>query len=233
MSPITHFLVSWAVAEATPGTTRRERVLIALGGIIPDVDGLGAVPDVVTRLAGGEPTRYFHAYHHHLHTAFWAAACTAGAFALASLGSGRESPWRRRALVAALVCLTFHLHLVCDLIGAKGPDGNQWSIPYWLSLAEALRPDPPGWSPPGWVWSGQWPLNDWKNMLLTGALLLGSGVLAVLRGYSFLEVLSRRLDAVVVTTLRRRFAPQRLGEAAAEAAAKSPADPPSADPPGE
>ena len=43
MSPVTHFLVGWMVAN-TGGLNRRDRAAISLAGVIPDIDGLGAIP---------------------------------------------------------------------------------------------------------------------------------------------------------------------------------------------
>ena len=40
MIPPTHFLIGWIVADATQ-TTRRDRALVTLAGVIPDVDGFG------------------------------------------------------------------------------------------------------------------------------------------------------------------------------------------------
>lgn len=221
MSPVTHFLLSWAIAEGTPATSRRERLLITLGGIIPDLDGLGAIPDHLTKWFSDSPTRYFHEYHHLLgHNVLFAGLVTAAAFALVDRGKSVGC----RALVAGLVCLTFHLHLLCDVAGSKGPDGSQWPIPYFEPFSDAVQ----------WTWAGQWELNAWPNLVLTGALILLAGVFAVRRGYSFLEIFSRRLDAVVVQTLRQRFAPHRLAleqeragepEPRGEGADEPPADP--------
>ena len=79
----------------------------------------------------------------------------------------------RRVAIAGLVCLTFHLHLLCDVAGSKGPDGSQWPIPYLEPFSDAIQ----------WAWSGQWELNAWPNVTLTLLLLGGSGVLAVRRGW--------------------------------------------------
>lgn len=197
MSPVTHFLLSWAIAEGTPATTKRERLLITLGGIIPDLDGLGAIPDFLTKWFSDSPTSYFHHYHHLLgHNVLFAGVVAAAAFALVDKGKSLG----RRAAIAGLVCLTFHLHLLCDVAGSKGPDGSQWPIPYLEPFSDAVQ----------WTWSGQWELNAWPNLVLTGSLILLAGALAVRRGYSFLGLLSERLDAVVVETLRQRFAPHLL-----------------------
>jgi hypothetical protein len=42
MSPVTHFLLSWTLAERS-ADTRRERAWITFAGVAPDLDGLGWV----------------------------------------------------------------------------------------------------------------------------------------------------------------------------------------------
>jgi inner membrane protein len=190
MNPITHALASWVLlANAPRESTRRERVIITMGGLIPDVDGIGAVPDILTRWFTDDPTGYFQDYHHDLHTAWFAALTTLGAAALAQGGAAR------RALTAALFCVAFHLHLVCDVVGSRGPDGSIWDIPYWRPFTEAYH----------WEWSGQWRLDGWQNVTTTIALLLITAVLAVRRGRTILEVGSTRADQAVVESLRTRF----------------------------
>ena len=164
MSPVTHFLLSWTIANAPGETTRRDRALVAIGGIIPAIDGLGVVVDFVTRFTSETPTRLFHTYHHEIgHNIGFAAFCTAAAFALASKG--------KRWTIAALVLLTFHLHLICDVAGSKGPDGSQWPIPYLLPFSDAWQI----------TWAGQWELNAWPNLALTGALIVAICLFGIAR----------------------------------------------------
>jgi inner membrane protein len=191
VNPVTHFLVSWSVANVLPASTRRERTLVALAGVVPDVDGVGIVPDFVTRLLSDSPTAYFHAYHHKLHCVAWAACVGVLAAALA----GPEASFKRRGAVGLFALATFHLHLLCDVLGARGPDGDQWPIPYLLPFSDAWQ----------WTWSGQWALNAWPNFVITGILLVIAGVVAVKRGRSPVEVVSARADAAVVETLGARF----------------------------
>lgn len=101
-----------------------------------------------------------------------------------------------RVRTALLVLASFHLHLLCDLAGSRGSSPvDLWPIPYLAPFA----------SHPALVWDGQWPLTSWQNTTLTVLLLLGSGVIAVRRGHSPLELFSRRADAALVAVLRRRF----------------------------
>ena len=64
MSPLTHLLLSWPLANIPKNTTRRQRVLVTVAGIIPDLDGLGYVPDQLTRQLTETPTDFFHQAHH-------------------------------------------------------------------------------------------------------------------------------------------------------------------------
>jgi hypothetical protein len=191
VSPITHFLASWVTASGLPRSTRRERILVALSGVVPDLDGLGAIPDKLTLWLTTEPTDFFHRYHHKLHCVGFAVVVTVAVFAFV----GRGVSAGRRLAVALLALAMFHLHLLCDVLGARGPDGNQWPIPY-------LQPFSDVWA---WTWSGQWELNAWPNFAITIALLVVSGLMALRHGRSFVEVFSTRADGAVVAALRSRL----------------------------
>ena len=89
----------------------------------------------------------------------------------------------------------FHLHLLGDLIGSRGPDGYQWPIPYFFPFSA-------NWT---MTWQGQWELNAWPNILAT---LLVFGItlfLAWKRGHSPLEMISLKADTALVAGLRQRF----------------------------
>src|SRR6185295_14144310 len=135
MSPITHFFVGWVVANAAE-LNRRERACVTLAGVAPDLDGLGIVPEVLTRHSA-HPLTWWSDYHHVLgHNLAFGLLVTAVAFGLA----------KKRWTTAVMAFVSFHLHLFCDLIGARGPDGDQWPIPYLLPFSHAWQ----------WAWSGQW-----------------------------------------------------------------------------
>ena len=184
MSPVSHFLIGWVAANSA-SLNRRERAAVTIAGVIPDVDGFGLVAEIATRNSS-HPLMWWSEYHHVLgHNIGFCLLVTAVGFALAT----------RRWLTAALVCLSFHLHLLCDLVGARGPEGEQWPIPY-------LSPFSAAWQ---WTWSGQWALNAWPNLAITAAAMGMTLYFAWKRGYSPLELVSSRADKVFVETLRRRF----------------------------
>ncbi|MCI5158848.1 MAG: metal-dependent hydrolase [Candidatus Electrothrix sp. AUS1_2] len=185
MSPATHFFIGWLTANAAQ-VERRERALITVAGIIPDADGLVIVGDF---LAGRstEQLELWGRYHHVLgHNIGFAALVMTAAFLLAR---------RRRALTAFLAGISFHLHLLGDLLGSRGPDGDQWPIPYLLPFSDSWQ----------WIWQGQWVLNSWQNLLVTIMVMGTSFYLAWKSGYSPLEMVSAKVDRGFIAALRKRF----------------------------
>jgi len=184
MSPITHFLIGWVTAN-TCRLDRREWALVTVAGVIPDIDGVGIVAELLTRHSQ-KPLTWWSDYHHVLgHNLGFCLVVTTFGFLLA----------RQRWKTAVLVFLSFHLHLLCDVIGARGPDLHQWPIPYLLPFSNAWQ----------WTWTGQWALNAWQNFAITGAALAVTFYLAWKRGFSPLEMLSSKADRAFVAALRRRF----------------------------
>src|SRR5690348_2690575 len=134
MSPVTHFLTGWAIANAGQ-FNRRERTVITLAAVVPDIDGLGIIPELLTRNSS-HPLLWFSQYHHSLHTLTFALVITIAAWFL-SAPAGCTVDLKllklarsRSAITAFLAFLSFHLHLFCDLLGSRGPDGYSWPIPY-------------------------------------------------------------------------------------------------------
>lgn len=149
MSPVTHFLTGWVAANCAR-LNRRERAIVALACVAPDIDGLGIIPELLTRNSS-HPLLWFTLYHHSLHTLTFALVIAAVAFVLAT----------QRWKVAALAFLSFHIHLVEDILGSRGPDGYQWPIPYLAPFSTKLQ----------LTWSGQWGLNAWPNVAITSCSL--------------------------------------------------------------
>src|ERR1700733_9292032 len=108
MSPITHFLTGWVFANCAR-LDRRERALVTLASVAPDVDGLGIVAELVTRNST-HPLLWFSRYHHCLHTLTFAVVVAIIASALA------KQKWK----VGLLAMVSFHLHLLEDLAGSRG-----------------------------------------------------------------------------------------------------------------
>ena len=186
MSPVIHFLGSWLIASATTSNPR-DRKLVTLAGVVPDADGLGLVVDAVNSIISGKEMTYFYyqRYHHELLHGWPGALLVAVVLA----GFARQR-WR----VALLCLLTFHLHLVCDLIGSRGP--SPWDL--WpISYGE------PFFRHPYFFWKRQWRLDGWQNRIICVTLFVVEIGLAARRGYSCVEVFSRKADAVFVSVLRK------------------------------
>ena len=185
MSPITHLFASWLVAVKTTADPRDCR-LVALAGLAPDLDGMPIVVDIANRVINhteGFPL-YFKYHHWYGHGIFAAVLISA---ALAYFARDR---WR----VFGLAFLVFHLHLLCDLLGSRGPGPDDvWPIVY-------LGPFSHRWS---FTWSGQWWLEGWQNRLITVALLMPVLWMASTREDSVVGVLNRKADAVFTKTMRK------------------------------
>jgi hypothetical protein len=184
MNPASHFLISWTIAT-TMDIPRRDRILVTLSGVLPDIDGIGIIAEVLTENTAAPMlwySRYHHVFGHNLTVALMVTA------AVWMLG-------RRRWLSALLAFLAFHLHLLGDLIGSRGPDGYQWPIPY-------LFPFSNNWT---LVWQGQWELNAWPNFLITLIVLGLAAYLTWKHGRSPLEIFSAKTDSALIARLRKRL----------------------------
>ena len=148
MNPETHLLASWVIGAKTTDNERDCR-LVALAGILPDADGLGLIVDAATRAVGATKTFLYEHYHHYLLHGFLGCILIT---MLVTLFAKRK--WR----VMLLAVLVFHLHLLCDFVGSRGPDPvDLWPIFYFGPFDKN----------PMWIWKGQLPLDAWPNRLLT------------------------------------------------------------------
>jgi len=101
---------------------------------------------------------------------------------------------RHRWRVLAGGLITFHLHLLCDLLGSRGPSpADLWPICY----------SEPLFRNPVWFWKGQWRLDGWQNTSIFVMVFMLALWVAVMRGHSFVGVFSQRADAVFVRVLRK------------------------------
>jgi membrane-bound metal-dependent hydrolase YbcI (DUF457 family) len=181
---VTHFLVGWVVADSA-GLERKDRALVTIASVVPDLDGLGAIAEIISR-NWEHPLQWYSNYHHTIsHNIGFALLVTLLCVCLS----------KQRWKTGLFVFLNFHLHLLGDLVGARGPDGYQWPMPYLLPFSDQLQ----------LTWSGQWELNAWPNFLVTFAALFFTFYFAWKRGYSPLEMVSKRADSAFVQTLRNRF----------------------------
>jgi inner membrane protein len=184
MSPVTHLLTGWLTAQ-TAELSRRDRILVTLSGVAPDIDALGVLVELATK--NTSTPLYWWSYYHHV-------LCHNVGFALL-LATAVALLAARRWMTVLLAGVAFHLHLLGDLVGSKGPDGYQWPIPYLLPFSDRWQ----------LTWQGQWGLNAWPNILLTALFLAVSLYMACKRGYSPLELISKRVDKAFVAALRKRI----------------------------
>ena len=184
MSPVTHLLLGWAVATATP-LPLRGRLVVTAAGIIPDVDALGLGVELLTKNSA-HPLLWWTNYHHTVGHNLW--------FGLLGMAVAAWLCRPQAARVALLYLLSFHLHLLGDIVGARGPDGI-WSLIY-------LWPFHQDWD---LIWHGQWKLNSWPNLVLTAVLIAHVLRHALRHGVSPLEFVSAKANAALVQTLRNRF----------------------------
>src|SRR5438094_10352332 len=103
MSPVTHFFTGWVIANCGR-LDRRERALVTLACVVPDIDGLGIIPELLTRNSS-HPLLWFTLYHHSLHTLAFALVVAVVSFAIA----------RQRWRTAWLALMSCHLHLFLDI----------------------------------------------------------------------------------------------------------------------
>jgi hypothetical protein len=184
MSPVTHFFTGWVLASTAPSLDIRDRALITAAAVVSDIDGLGIVPELFTRHST-HPLPWFSLYHHQLHNLSFALLVT-----LISILWARQK-W----ITGCLVFVSFHLHLLEDVLGARGPDGYPWPIPYLRPFSSAME----------FTWKGQWALNAWPNFAITLILMAVTLYIAWSTGRSPLEFISARANVAFVGALRRRF----------------------------
>jgi len=186
MNPASHLLTGWVVAN-TVDLTARDRALVTLAGVVPDIDGLGLFAEILTEHTTS-PLLWYSKYHHVLCHNIGFGLLLAVTTALFSV---------RRWMTAFLVLVVFHLHLLGDLVGSRGPDDYQWPISY-------LSPFSSRWK---LIWTGQWELNAWPNVLITILLLTATIYIGWKKDRSPLEMVSKRADAAFVSIVSRLRSP--------------------------
>ena len=141
---------------------------------------------VKSLLTSQELTLQYYQRFHHLWLHGWPGALLV-ALLLGSFG-------RQRLRVGFWCLIVFHLHLLCDLAGSRGPSPvDLWPICYGEPLFRH----------PVWFWKRQWKLDGWQNQSISVVLFAVMLWVATERGYSCIEVFSGRWDAVFVGTLQK------------------------------
>ena len=186
MHVVTHVLMGWMLADQAR-LQGRDRALVAWASVVPDADGAGVAIDAANHLLGRTDTSYYEIYHHAVgHGLAAAVLYTLLAVCIA----------QRKAWVATMAFVSFHLHLLCDVLGSRGSSPlDIWVIPYLSPFSDSFILS----------WNGQWPLTGWQNTAITCALLALTLIQAVRTGSSPVSLFSARADARFVATLRARF----------------------------
>jgi hypothetical protein len=139
---LTHIGLSWIVGAAA-GVSRRDRWLVVLAGTLLDLDGAGILwgedAYVAVHRAAGHSLLF-------------------GLLLVAAVMLRADAP----LVTGALAALSFHLHLLLDLVGTGG-----LPIRYFWPFSDR-----------GWSYDGHWVLASWPNMAVMALTLLGVLLLA-------------------------------------------------------
>ncbi len=156
---------------------------MSVSGMSPDIDGLGLIIDFSGNITG-ITTDYWSQFHHELHTL---------PFALFIAVISAYCARGRKLLIGCSSFLMFHLHLLCDIVGSKGPDGYQWPIPYLSPLYTEINLSVP--------W--QWELNAWQNIVIAIIFFVITYKLIKIKGESPLELVSKRMNRALVKIVKK------------------------------
>ena len=186
MNPVSHFLVSWSLAESS-NQDSRDKAIITWLGVAPDLDGLGGVVDIVAKFFGyQDPELYGHFHHELFHGLFAAILFPSIAMVFA----------RNRLKSFLLGVLVIHLHLFCDLIGSRGVNMEDiWPINYLAPFSDALTLS----------WSGQWQINAWPNVTITIILIIFMFSRTITHGHSIVSLFNQQAHIVFVQTVQTRW----------------------------
>lgn len=186
MNLITHFLASWSLAEASPLETR-DRNLITWAGFAPDLDGLGAIPDMAANLLGYPSPEFYVQYHHQLLHGLFGALLLPVLVALLA---------KRRISTFFWSVLAVHLHLLCDLMGSRGAEPSDiWPIPYLAPFSHEFT----------LTWQGQWPINAWPNVAITIGLMVFMLSRTITQQHSPLSAINSKAHRIFVATVTARW----------------------------
>jgi hypothetical protein len=134
---LTHIGLSWIVANLARLSTR-DRTIVVLAGTLLDLDGAGIVWSEQAYVA--------------LHRAAGHGLLFLALVVLVAILSA-DGPW----VTAALAALSFHVHLLLDLVGTGG-----LPIRYFWPLSDLA-----------WSYDGHWVLASWPNVAVMAAVAAG------------------------------------------------------------
>ena len=186
-----HLLISWFGAEAAGVASARDRRIVALSGLAPDIDVLAYLGGIVyfgfdKELALEHVWQVVH--HRYTHGLGFTLLTGCIAFIIASRGTQMEQrAYRRAGGVALLSMAASMVHVFCDVVGG----GPNWPVyPVWPVSDLAWAVD----------WS--WTLADWPNTVILFLCLAGMMLYAKKSGHSPLESINYNLDRWFVTIIQ-------------------------------
>ena len=179
MAPVTHLLFSW-LSTVRLFNNRRERAIVTLAGVAPDLDGLGIIVD---KFNGS--SNYYFSFHHHLGHSLFAALI------IATLAMLLSKVQKAKVFIASF--LLVQAHILFDVIGSKSPDGFQWPIHYLSPVNDEFL----------LVWSGQWYLNSWQNILFTFCLVCLATYYAVTKKLTVFEIINDDLNNAAIRLIEK------------------------------
>lgn len=187
MAPQQHLVISWVLSNLGYDK-RRDRIVATVCGVIPDIDGLGIIID---KILGDGSYYYYMSWHRKVgHSIVGVLVVAVLAYLICN----------RKVLPALVAGLTYVTHLLLDLVGSGGPDGDIWGS--WLFWPFSEYELSVGW---------QWGLNSWQNTGITGAFIVMMIMIAAKKRRTVLEVISVRLDRYCIDLISRMFGRQRAG----------------------
>jgi len=187
-----HLIISWFAAEAAGLKSPRDRRIVALSGLAPDIDVLAYLGGIVY-FGFDKNLAFEHVWQivHHRYTHGLGFILLTGiiAFIVASRGTRPgELAYRQAAGVAILSMITSMVHVFCDVVGG----GPTWPVyPLWPI------------SDFGWAVSWSWTLADWPNTVILFSCLIGMMLYAKISGCSPMESINYNLDRWFVTIIQR------------------------------
>lgn len=187
-----HLIISWFAAEAAGLKSPRDRRIVALSGLAPDIDVLAYLGGIVY-FGFDKNLAFEHVWQivHHRYTHGLGFILLTGiiAFIVASRGTRPgELAYRQAAGVAILSMITSMVHVFCDVVGG----GPTWPVyPLWPI------------SDFGWAVSWSWSLADWPNTVILFSCLIGMMLYAKISGCSPMESINYNLDRWFVTIIQR------------------------------
>lgn len=170
MTPQSHLVISWVLSNLNCDK-RKDRIVTTVCGVIPDIDGLGLI---VVKIFGVEKYYWLELLHHKVGH---------NIFGVIVIGLIAYCVCERRILPAIIAIIAYLTHIFCDLMGSAASDGGIWPIYFFwpFSLHETTI-------------SWQWPLQDWKNVLITAIFIVTMIMITSNKKRSFLEMFSPRFD---------------------------------------